>query len=283
MFKLKQYNYILFLGFFFIQQNFCSACDVTFFVNTDPPSCVGKSDGKITITVNQGIPPFVYSFDGGATFSTENFINMLPAGNYNVVVQDADGCDRTREVIVSAPLLLIDLGENLTIQLGEDVHINALISGTYDGIEWNSSNTNTTAIFQDEPHFIFYPLESQTIFIIVEKSDCYTIDSIHIEVEIVDNIFIPNAFSPNGDGNNDFFTPYLGNSIKKISKFQITDVWGEIVFEKNNYLPYHNNGWDGKFRGKKIPPGVFMYCVEVEYINDQTKIFCGDVLLIRGF
>lgn len=283
MFKLKQYNYIFTLGFILLQQSICFACNVTFFVNTDPPSCPGDSDGKITITVNEGIPPFIYSFDEGATFSTENFIENLPSGVYNIVVVDADGCVESRVIIfTNPPSLQVDLGENLSIQLGKDVQIDAQISGVYDGIEWNSSDTNTTAIFQDEPYLNFYPFASQTIYIIVKDNNCYSVDSIHIEVERVDDVFIPNVFSPNGDGFNDRFNIYAGNSVAQVNKFQVLDNWGGVVYEAIDFSPHYvDNGWDGLFNGKSMIPNIYVYCAEVEYIDGETKFFCGDVLLLR--
>lgn len=284
MFKLKQYNYILLLGFFFLQQSICSACNVTFSIEKKSPSCFGDTNGKIEITVIDGTPPFVFSFDGGATFSTENLLENIAPGSYEVVVQDSEECEHSEMVTLNEPAnLQIDLGADLKIGLGEDVNIFAQLSGLYDVLEWNSSNPNSTAEFLNEPYLNFYPLVSQTIYLTATVNGCYFVDSIFIEVEKLDNIFIPNVFSPNGDGYNDIFTPFIGSSILKIRTFQVTNIWGEIVFEAKDFIPDHGQGWNGSFDGKNASPGVFMYCVDVEYLDGETKIFCGDVLLIRSF
>ena len=89
------------------------------------------------------------------------------------------------------------------------------------------------------------------------------------------NIFIPNGFSPNGDGKNDIF--YVrGNNITKVL-FIVYDRWGQKVFESNDLAI----GWDGVFKGKKLDPAVFAYYVEGECEGGQQFIKKGNVTLFR--
>ena len=282
--KLKQYNYILFLGFFFLQQNICSACNVTFSVDKISPSCAGDTDGKITITVIDGTAPFVYSFDGGTTFSTEKFIEDLPTGNYNIVVEDADGCDDSRVVYLSEPsLLIVDLGENISVEMGEEVELTAQIVGIHEIISWSSTDFNNPLGNITHSELLYTPFTSHTIYVYVERDNCIEADSIFVKVEKTsDDVFIPNVFSPNGDGNNDRFNIYAGKSVAKINTFQVLDNWGNIIFEKVNFHPsdpYH--GLDGLINGKKMNPNIFVYCAEIEYLDGSTKTFCGDVLMMQ--
>jgi hypothetical protein len=70
--------------------------------------------------------------------------------------------------------------------------------------------------------------------------------------------------------------------IEKINVFQIYSRWGEKVYEAYDFQPNDPNyGWDGFHRGKLMNPNVFGYWVEVEFINGKTKIFKGDVTLLR--
>ena len=91
----------------------------------------------------------------------------------------------------------------------------------------------------------------------------------------VDNIFIPNIFSPNGDGQNDVLF-VRGTSIKNL-KFAVYDRWGEKVFETTE----KSNGWNGELRGKPMDQGVFVYYAVVELFDGTVKKLKGNVTLVR--
>jgi gliding motility-associated-like protein len=95
-------------------------------------------------------------------------------------------------------------------------------------------------------------------------------------------VFIPNAFSPNGDGQNDFFTLYGGQfSATKIRTMRVYTRWGEMVFEKENFDMDNLSGWDGSIKGRAPIPGVYVYWIEIEQLGGRTKTYKGDVTLIR--
>jgi gliding motility-associated-like protein len=90
-------------------------------------------------------------------------------------------------------------------------------------------------------------------------------------------IYVPNAFSPNGDGLNDVLRVF-GVSIKSIN-FSIFDRWGEKIFSvETSDL---NNGWDGTYRGKLLPPDVFVYYLDAEFEDGQRKQMKGSVTILR--
>jgi gliding motility-associated-like protein len=107
--------------------------------------------------------------------------------------------------------------------------------------------------------------------------------SIRIIVKKDIPVYIPTAFSPNGDGNNDWFTVYAGQgTITNIRSMQIFNRWGEQVFQSQNFQPnVPAEGWDGLFRNQYLNPGVFAYVVEVEYFDGTTDLLKGDVTLAR--
>lgn len=92
-------------------------------------------------------------------------------------------------------------------------------------------------------------------------------------------IDIPNAFSPDGDGNNDYFLP-RNKSEQNISKFKMTiyNRYGQVIFETNQTS---GRGWDGKFNGVEQPFGVYVYTIEVEFNNAFKETYNGNVTLIR--
>ena len=88
-------------------------------------------------------------------------------------------------------------------------------------------------------------------------------------------IYVPNAFTPNGDGRNDLFKVF-GDPIDEMELI-IYDRWGEKVFESKQ----KEDGWDGSFRGKALAPDVYAYYVRVRCFNGQEYITKGNVTLIR--
>jgi gliding motility-associated-like protein len=97
------------------------------------------------------------------------------------------------------------------------------------------------------------------------------------------NYFIPNTFSPNGDGVNDIFGP-RGKGIARINDMQIFNRWGQLVFEKKNFVANDGTsagGWDGTFKGKPAPADVYVYTIEFVCENGAIIPYTGNVALIR--
>ncbi len=118
--------------------------------------------------------------------------------------------------------------------------------------------------------------------IVTDINGCTAIDSIGIEVADLRNLYVPNAFSPNGDGINDTFTAFGNNAIRIISTFQIYDKWGEQVFSTSDIYPSDlNGGWDGKFKGADSPTGTYIFFMEVIWLDGRVDIVKGAVNLIR--
>lgn len=87
-----------------------------------------------------------------------------------------------------------------------------------------------------------------------DKYGCSTMDSLYMEVQPCCNVFVPTAFSPNGDGKNDVFRPRTAG-FKHFTTFQIVNRWGQKVFESKN----QNDGWDGTYNGEPQDPGTYTY------------------------
>ncbi len=95
------------------------------------------------------------------------------------------------------------------------------------------------------------------------------------------NLFIPNTFSPNGDGLNDVFYP-RGKGIHGIKTLRIFDRWGEVVFEQSNFQVNDiSKGWTGTFRGKLASQDVYVYTIDVICENNVVFSLKGNVALIR--
>ncbi|MBA3899588.1 MAG: gliding motility-associated C-terminal domain-containing protein [Bacteroidetes bacterium] len=119
--------------------------------------------------------------------------------------------------------------------------------------------------------------EQTTLYYVTSTGEngCKTMDSVMVIVDIDLHIYIPNIFSPNGDGQNDVL--YVrGKGIKNL-QFFIYNRWGEMVFESRDL----NYGWDGTFRGQLLAPGVFVYSIVAILETGQRVVKNGDVTLIK--
>jgi gliding motility-associated-like protein len=112
---------------------------------------------------------------------------------------------------------------------------------------------------------------------ITSDNGCNATDSVEVFKSCY--IDIPNAFSPNGDGSNDYFVPRQLLS-KEVAKFHMTifDRWGQMVFET---YAKDGRGWDGKFNDKDQPMGVYIYIVDVTFTSGSVEKYEGNVTLLR--
>ena len=115
-----------------------------------------------------------------------------------------------------------------------------------------------------------------------DSNGCISTDSVLIKTVCNDkNYFLPNTFSPNGDGVNDVFYP-RGSNLYNIQSMRIFNRWGQMVFEKRDFpANTASEGWDGTFNGRPAPSDAYVYIVEVICNNAQIVALRGDVTLIR--
>jgi gliding motility-associated-like protein len=101
-------------------------------------------------------------------------------------------------------------------------------------------------------------------------------------VEGVRKAYIPNAFSPNGDGSNDSFTVFGGDDIKTVKYLRVFDASGTMLFEATDFAPNTPDlGWDGTFRGKDLDIQRLVFSSDIEYTNGQILHREGDVMIVR--
>ncbi|HHJ49691.1 MAG TPA: gliding motility-associated C-terminal domain-containing protein, partial [Phaeodactylibacter sp.] len=128
------------------------------------------------------------------------------------------------------------------------------------------------------------PLVSDTFYLSATDLDgCSDIDTVFVEVIPVRPVYIPNAFSPNGDGINDYFTAFGGAVATSIVKFQVYSRWGDLLFQTGS-IPLNNEklGWDGRAAdGRPLKPGVYAYVIEIAFLDCTTGVYYGDVVLVR--
>ena len=119
--------------------------------------------------------------------------------------------------------------------------------------------------------------------IIDECGECLLISDPAFNRTCIEEIFIPNSFSPNRDGINDRFEIYKPLlTVAAIRTYKIYSRWGELVYEQNDFE--FNEGtkwWDGEFRNKKSPVGIYVYLIEIQFANKNIATYSGSLNLMK--
>lgn len=233
-------------------------------------SCFGWQDGSILITPN-GSAPYVYAWSNSANVAQ---LNNLNSGKYTVTVTDSKGCwDTASYYIIEPPDFSVDAGIDQTVTSGTPVTLNPTVnpSGSYIYLWYPSTYLTDTSLIN--PSSI--PDQTITYYIKVLRPgnpDCFEIDSITIIVVPEVNIYVPSAFTPNGDGKNDDFYP---SGDAEIEMIQIFNRWGEMVYTGNT-------PWDGKSGGVNLPLGTYVYIIRAKspYLEEYFDLK-GNVTLLR--
>ena len=168
------------------------------------------------------------------------------------------------------PMIQAQAFNDTTIFLGQQVQLDATGGNTYLWVP--STYLNNPNISNP----ICEPTEDITYIVYVTGANgCVGTDTITIDVETSSDIFVPDAFSPNGDNSNELLFVY-GQGIKDIY-FVVYDRWGEKIFETSD----QKHGWDGTYKGKKLSKAVFVYYVKATYWDENKVEKKGNVTLIR--
>ena len=235
-----------------------------------------QANGSATVTVLNGVPPFnfVWSTVPPQTTATATGLSQ---GIYSVTVTDAAGCNSTiifnilnvDDVFngsVSVDPTFPQAGENFSVTLNNDPNWLLNQSNWPDG----SVSTQFSNILNMPEYGIF-----QGSFWVTSLNNCT--DTIEYSVFVKDSmtLYVPNAFTPNGDGINDVFKA-LGTLVKTF-QLLIFDRWGNLIYESESL----GRGWDGFYKGEKVMNGVYVWKIYATDFYDLEHILIGHVSVIR--
>lgn len=202
--------------------------------------------------------------------------------HYRVTGTDDRGCFKdTGYVTVSVYLQpTVDAGPDKKIKAGNSLELEAAYSADVTAVRWWPSGD----IFRAGSSILTVKPTENTEYTVevTTKQGCRAADRVNVTVLFDhDNLFIPNAFSPNSDGVNDIFYP-RGKGIFKIRRMIIFNRWGQVVFEKKSFDANDPAaGWDGTLKGTRLTPDVFVYTIEVMGVNGTILPLQGNITLIR--
>jgi hypothetical protein len=250
------------------------------------PGCFGELGAIVVANVNGGVSPYTYSIDGGNTFSTNAIHTGLEPGVYNIIVQDASGCEYIDAITIQQPALFaVNIEDYAFINQGEEYQLDVQINLPLDEVAeiiWNPTyNLSCTDCLNP----VASPEQSTVYNVrVVTKEGCEDDASLLLEVEEQAEVYIPNVFNPLSENeDNQVFMVFTDEDKNlNVKSLQVFSRWGEKVFEYYNFPPNDPRyGWDGYHRGTLMNPAVFVWIVEIEFEDGRVELFKGDVSLLH--
>ncbi|MEA5256275.1 gliding motility-associated C-terminal domain-containing protein [Arcicella aquatica] len=241
-----------------------------------------------TVTLNLTVNPLLKKYQdivicAGTTLKVGPEVYNA-TGVYTTTIKNAGQCDS----IVTTNLKVIDFdvtlqNKDFNILSGDKVLLKAIVSttGNYSYL-WQPATDLSCANCAET---WASPTSTRQYSVYVSSLDgkaCEKIKVANISVRSCGLVFLPDAFSPNNDGNNDIFYAFASGCVKQIKNMKVFDRWGEVIFWKENIVPSQASyGWDGTHNGLPSDAGIYAYEVEVELNDGTTYNSQGSITLLR--
>jgi len=265
----------------------CSSTDTTsVFLKTNTVS-VARGDTQICDGLT--VPLFdsggtKYTWIPGTGLSNPDIADPLATPNYNttyMAIAQLAGCipDTNYVTVIVHPLPTVDAGPDQKLLEGSVAHLSATGTLIYT-YAWDNGNTLSCDTCADPVAVMSvtttYTIQVSSIF------GCTSSDSVTIHLYCDNNqIFVPNAFTPNGDGQDDVFYP-RGKGVSIIKSFRIYNRWGQMLFERTDIqLNDASNAWDGSYNGGGPRADVYVYIIDAICDTGEPLNLKGDVTIIR--
>ncbi len=252
------------------------------FVSFIDPNCDGEDTGEIRVdTVTGGTPGYLYTITDTAFLENTLFTDLVE-GEYDMLIQDANGCIEIIEgTLTAADIPEIMFTEEPTICLGDSIQlVPFLLVDTLAKVMWSNANTLSCADCLEPFARPFNDTEYGVV--VTSTDDC--VDSTQVMITVIKKrrFFVPNAFSPNDDGVNDKLFPFGGPEVVEIQSFNIYNRWGSQVYSARNFQANDSDfAWDGTFRGERMDPGVFAWTASVLFLDGEIGLYSGDITILK--
>lgn len=247
---------------------------------TTNATCFGFADGSVQLFATGGTPNYQFTLNNSSN-AIGSFQN-LSAGNYSTVVTDANNCTATFAFNIAEPAqvnvtaspnpLVLKLGAKDSVRLSSNFDPNVVYN-------WNPSQGlscyDCNAVLVNALNSITYTVSATAS---INGNECESSAEVEVIIEPDYTVYVPNMFTPNGDGTNDFFEWFGNKEAIKLMEVQIFNRWGEKVFESED----KNFKWDGLYGGKPAPEGIYIYQLKVVWLDGESNNrYKGSVVLIK--
>ena len=190
---------------------------------------------------------------------------------------DRNGCKIDKKIDIPNPTpFVLQLSESKEVPFGDSFRLIATANRPLSSFYWSDRSIRSLDTFVK-------PFDSQTYSITaIDSLGCIKMGATQVIIRRDNLFFAPQAFSPNGDLLNDYYTLFGGKTVVSINNFKIFGRGGHLMFQKDHIFPApETDGWDGIFQGKEAANGVYVFWAEVTYIDGRKELIKGDFTLIR--
>ena len=214
-----------------------------------------------------------------------NYINRLTCklaniGNTIIKSKNSLGCSTYTVInrqLWQNPDLVVHVPLVFNVHVGDSIVLKPILNFLPEKVIWQDSLLFSCYTCLNT---VMKPQQSVTIHFFASDSGACTVETdIKVFVDPLRHIYIPTAFSPNGDGNNDVFTIFGDNQLQSVLTMKIFDRWGNTVFSQDD-LP-NLAGWDGRFQGALLSPDIYIYFVRVLFSDGKIEDYKGDLVLLK--
>jgi gliding motility-associated-like protein len=206
-----------------------------------------------------------------STGATGANITVNEAGTYTATISNQCGTEQASVNIFKNELPYVSLGKDTA--LCYDAIELSIGQNDFQSVLWSTQEIGNSITVEDEGIYFVS---------VTDNNNCSNTDTINVGINCKNEVWVPNAFTPNGDNMNDVF--YVRGNPKnvKVEKMIVFDRWGNKIFETGNILPDNKVfGWDGTYKGKKQQVEAYGYYVKVKYIDGSTQELKGNVTLLE--
>ena len=227
------------------------------------PDLIG-CEGTI-FTIDAGSPGLTYSWNNGETTQT---ISVSNSNTYAVTISNGPCIGIDTVVVIVYPLPYVFIGKDTSICSGDQITLDA--GKGFLNYSWSPFGGNM--------HFMIINQPNTYVVTVEDTNGCINSNSIWIRDFCPSNMYVPNAFTPNKDLQNDIFNVQCENVIG--FHLYIFNRWGELVFESQDIAI----GWDGTYGGNDAPEGIYCYQIDYqlyEFYSLQKHTKAGKLALIR--
>ena len=248
--------------------------DAVFTIPDDMTICESEALEGITLTANSS-QPGTFTWNGTEVGDELNTTLDTTTTFYVSFSNECeDYMDSVIVTVINEPdvdILSDPLVTDTTFIEGNTLTLTAIPNIPGATYEWSTGQTGQTITLQTNT------IGEEIITVTITTPDgCVieaTVEVITKEIEFR----IPNVFSPDGDGDNDYFNVFTNGGEPVIREFKVYSRWGQLVYDNDDPV----NGWDGTFKNENAPSDVYIYSIIIDFPSGKTKNEKGDLTLLR--